>query len=299
MTSESEAAQQLVLPEPEVNEVFAALALSDPTAMLLALGEVGERRVRQAIRYYEHGMNSKRAGARFLRMAALLLGAAAGLCPLVVSLLVTFRWPTEGALIRDLLPLSTILAALAVSCVGIDKLFGYSSGWMRFISASLELHAKRNAFSASWVKLCLQAGVSPRAEYVAASVDALSDFLASIDEVVRNETQSWVAEFRGALAELDKSVETTRGQLGLGAVPERGALEVRVPNVKSLDGTVWTLRVGGSQPTTQSATTAAVSHLAPGLLRVVASGRRGGSEISAERAVPIEAGKIATLEMDL
>ena len=188
------------VPAPETNEVFAALALPDRAAALRVLGAVALKRVEEAIRYYELGIPSKRAAARLLRMTALLLGAIAGLTPLVLSLLVTIEWPDRTTLVRDLLPLSTTFAALAVTCIGIDKLFGFSSGWMRFIGATLDLQSKRSAFATLWLRECLRAGGLPGDAQVDASMDVLGVFLKVMIRrwTARERRKSWCAGWREA-----------------------------------------------------------------------------------------------------
>ena len=288
-------------PTDDAAALARALKLDDRAAMLMALGDVGVGRAKRAIDYYEAGLKPKRNGARKLRMGALLLGTAAGLTPLVVALVVTIWLPNNIPLVRDLVPLSAIFAAAAIACVAVDRLFGYSSAWMRFVSASLELQSRRTVFASAWAKERVRAGATPTSEHVAASLDVLGTFLASIDDVVRSETQAWVAEFRGALADLDKTIQATRDQYASGAAPvDRGAIEVRVTGVATFDGASWSLEVGGGDPSTYAgASSAAVMHLAPGLVKLAVKAKRGGQDLAAEHPAMVEAGKIVVVEFAL
>jgi hypothetical protein len=284
--------------QPDQTDVFAAvLQTPDPAEKLRLLGAIGRERVTQAIAYYEKGTPTKRWWARTLRGTALILATAAGVAPLATSIVVALK-NYEIEVLRDLSALSALLAALAVACVAVDKLFGFSAAWMRFLTASLDLQSKRNAFNAQWARACVRAGNSPGRAQVLDCLDMLIAFIATIDETVRNETQSWVAEFRGALTELDKNLDATRAQMSASTLPERGAVEVHVAKVETFEETRWNLQVGDREAVVLvGSASAAVTQLAPGVLKVAVSARRAGRDIAVERAVSVEAGKVTVVEV--
>jgi hypothetical protein len=147
----------------------------------------------------------------------------AGLTPLVLPLAVMVASPSHENLIKDLLPLSAVLAAMSVACIAFDKLFGFSTAWVRFITAQLDLTARRDAFATQWAKECLRAGKQPTLEQVMANLDILAGFLGAMNDVVRSETRSWINEFRGALAELEKGVAATSATVSDSAADEERA----------------------------------------------------------------------------
>jgi hypothetical protein len=289
------------MPEPkEDDELGHALAQTDRASTLNLLGAIARRRADGAIQYYRAGIPAKRAWARGLRIAALIAGTLAGLTPLVLPLTVVVFWPSHENLIKDLLPVSAVLAAMSVACIAFDKLFGFSTAWVRFITAELDLSARRDAFATHWAKECLRAGPAPTLEQLVANLDVLAAFLTAINDLVRSETQTWVNEFRGALAELERSVESTRATVAANTTPARGALEVHIADVAQLDDAAWTLQLGGQPPERHSgAASAVLTHVSPGVVRIGVAGTIRGIPVREERAIVVEPGKISTLELDL
>jgi hypothetical protein len=276
-----------------------ALADDDKPAALRKVGDVAQSYADNAIKYYHDRIGAKRLGARWIRIGALGFGTLAGLTPLGLPLFITLLKPDLETHLKDLLPISALFAAISAAFIAYDKLFGLSSAWMRFVSAELDLRGKRNAFSVAWAKECMHAGPNPTTDQVLASIDVLAAFLASIDGVVRDETQAWVGEFRGALAALEKSVESSRAASAT-APPERGAIEVHVLDANTLDDRTWTLQLATQDPIVCAGTaSAAATHIAPGQVRVAVVGKLGGASVSAERVVTVEEGKVATVEVTL
>lgn len=265
-----------------------------------ALGAIGWRKAQVAIDYYERGIPPKRGPARALRMSALALGVLASLAPLLITLVATFFFPGRPSLVKDLVSVSAIFAGLAVACVGIDRLFGYSSGWMRFIGVMLELQSRQRAFAFAWMDERLRASAKPSEDQLLASGKVLAAFIAGVDEVVRSETQTWANEFRGALADLDKAAEAQRAQLAALAPPERGAIEVRVSGATTVDEEAFTVQLrDGELIARKGATTVAFTQQPPGVSRLVVKAKRAGRDVVVERAVTIESGKVTAIDIPL
>lgn len=276
-----------------------ALAGDDKAAALRKVGQVAQASADEAIDYYRKRVGPKRFGARMIRIGALGFGTLAGLTPLGLPVYITLFKPELERSLKDLLPLSALFVAISAAFIAFDRLFGLSNAWMRFISAELDLQSKRNAFAIAWARECIHAGPNPTTDQVLASLDVLASFLASIDGVVRNETQQWVAEFRGALAELERSVEAAKAAAAT-APPERGAVEVHVLDTSSLDERKWSLQLATQDPVDYVGTaSAAATHIAPGQVRVAVAGKIGGASVSAQRVVTVEEGKVAVVEFTL
>jgi hypothetical protein len=208
----------------EGTDEFTAAMNQSGAPRIDALGAIGRRQVERAIRYYERGVVGKRTAAKFLRVTALILGVMASLVPLVISLIFSVWWP-ESSKAKDWITLSAIFAIVAIGLVAVDRLFGSSSSWIRFITATLDLQARRSTFLVGWSKLRINAAVSDEAHLLAA-LQYLEVFIAEIDAIVRSETQAWVIEFRGALDQLDKRIEAQRLEHASTAISERVGVEV-------------------------------------------------------------------------
>lgn len=192
-------------------KLSAELMKADRHEALLGSFNVVLEKANSSIRWYEVSIKDKRRGALTVRLGALFFGALATLTPIVLSMLPsTF----STAHLSQLVALPTIFAASAAGLVILDRFFGFSSGWMRYLTTYLELQAKVETFEIAWAKhfTTLSAPVSD-ADFLR-SLDLLGAFLGSITGAVESETREWIAGFKGALAEIDQSARgAPRGEL--------------------------------------------------------------------------------------
>ena len=120
-----------------------------------------------AIGYYQGRKGPKRFWAQFIRFVAVILFTIAGLVPLVDATglfnsrpLVIPENPTPGQLkqiveqnlstVIDSGQIALLFAAVAAALIGMDKFFGLSSSWTRFISAELSLQRSLDRFRMDW-----------------------------------------------------------------------------------------------------------------------------------------------------
>ena len=163
---------------------------------LRALFEVVQDDAQAQIDWYAKKSKPKRRYSFALRIFAIMLAILGGLCPIVGEI--------DGI---NLDPVGYVLFALAAGCVVFDQLFGVSSGWMRFMSAHLELKAGLDRFRLDWVELDARVKDGrPTIEDVQEHIDLLKELNAFVHDTVQSETASWVAEFRSNLRELTKFV---------------------------------------------------------------------------------------------
>jgi hypothetical protein len=141
----------------------------------------------------------KRAG-RGMRFAAIVLGAAAGMIP-VLAELITVR---GSPLINPLW--SAIAIGLAATLVLLDKFYGCTSAWVRYLQAELELQELLKGFTVDWESSRLSAQTpEPTPEQTTAMVASCRQFLIQAHGIVRNETQKWAAEFQNVLQVLEET----------------------------------------------------------------------------------------------
>jgi len=76
---------------------------------------------------------------------AILLTAAAGVFPIAVQI-----WTTSEGKPVIAPAWASVLVAGAVLFIAIDRFFGFSSAWMRFITAELTIKQARDAFEFDW-----------------------------------------------------------------------------------------------------------------------------------------------------
>jgi hypothetical protein len=183
----------------------------------------------------------------------------------------------------------------------LDKFYGYSSSWTRYVTTYQEIQANLEDFRINWRKqiLKLNSNVPPTEEQVGAVFDFLAGFLKSINDSIRAETQAWVVEFKGALADIDKTVEAQKAAAAaLPAGAAKGAINVVVADWQKFDERTWTLQIDNRKEEKKvGQSSAAVPLLDPGIYKVRVAGRLGEQPAAAEFTVTVQAGKVETVDV--
>src|SRR5262249_8534145 len=135
---------------------FPVLDQPEQPAELKELYESVVSKGRDAMTWYARQKEGKKVWGQRLRMAAILLTALAGITPMIVQLLPGDQKYQQWSL------LASIFAVLGATCVGLDNYFGASSGWMRYVSAYLEINSRLEALQFGWARLALSAHGAPK-----------------------------------------------------------------------------------------------------------------------------------------
>lgn len=168
---------------------------------------------RRAEAWYARKRPSKKRWGRALRVSALLIAAVAVVLPVLSEIFTAGDRPAIAP------GWTAVALAAAGALIALDHYFGFSNGWMRFMAAELRITRLRHEFEYAWNTE--RAGVSdpPTEAQVAALLALARAFVLAVDDAVAEETDGWVAEFRGSLERAEQS-------LGPLARPESG-LEAR------------------------------------------------------------------------
>jgi hypothetical protein len=253
--------------------------------------------------WYKNAIPGKRRGAILTRLGAILLGSVATVIPTVLGIASAGRDP---AFLQRWVPIGGVLAVVAALLVLIDKFAGFSTGWMRYIGADQEARSRQEQFQVAWEKERLLWSGPPDAplppERATAALDLIAGFINAFNDIVKQETQAWMIEFKGALAELDKATVDARAQASAVQAPSnpRGAIEVVVVGLNKLDQQAWNLQVGSATSSIAyvGATSAAITDLVPGPLKVRVAGTINTKPWSVEKAAVVEAGKTTQLQVN-
>jgi hypothetical protein len=246
---------------------------------------VGE--AQQAIGWYLRQRRSRRLAARFLRLLALLAVAVAAAVPILAEM-----WQNAGVPVIQA-GFAALALLVAGTCVGIDRFFGFSSAWMRFITAELAISDALHRFHFDWQTL--KAGWAtrdPDDDQLAEGLAACRALLVEVHDTIREETGRWVEEFRSAIEEIDTAARA-RAEVG-----KRAAANVVVTNGDQSEGG-WRLSVDGGGARPQTGRTAALTELAPGQHRIAVEGTISGQRRRAEAALDLPAGVVADVELTL
>ena len=184
---------------------------NDTEAALTQLYRYAEGRAIEAIDWYLADKRGKRSWSRGLRLLAILLVTAGGLQPLLDA---AAPGPSRTAW-------GYVLLALAAACIGFDRFFGLSSGWMRSMTCAQALERRLEQLQYDWAAECARSAtrtVDPKqVQNRLALLRVFSDDMAAL---LQQETASWVLEFQSSLLRLERS-NTPRS----GSVPLHGAVE--------------------------------------------------------------------------
>ncbi|MFF4603552.1 SLATT domain-containing protein [Streptomyces sp. NPDC001339] len=161
----------------------------EPADRLDALYLWTEQGALRAADWYLHDRIGKRRGARALR-----LGAAAGVTVGGVLPLLDLAGVWAGGA-----PWGCLSLLLAAVCVGCDRYFGLTTGWMRDLATAQAIHRRLEALQFDWAAESVREVLGPAegtaSEAAERCLGALRRFNEDLGELVRAETADWMAEF--------------------------------------------------------------------------------------------------------
>lgn len=238
--------------------------------------------------WYWKNSRYKRGWAQFLRVFAILVTALGGIIPIITQIIVT----ADGKPIFSPAWASVVLA-LGATALGLDRFFGFSTGWIRFITTALNIQAWIAEFKYEWELARVGwKGTMPTYEQAEAMISKCSAFSLKISNAVQEETHSWVEEFQATLKTLDQDLKNQASTL------QPGALVLNIKNGEQCeDG--WTTQIDARSPEQHYGQSGVLSDLYPGLYQVKVSGKIDNKPVHAETAVRVNAGEIATVEITL
>ncbi|MFJ6211819.1 SLATT domain-containing protein [Streptomyces sp. NPDC092296] len=168
----------------------------EPAERLEELYRWSEERAVEAIDWYLRDRAWKRRTARALRVLAALLAVGGTVLPLVD---LTTLWPGASHW-------GYVLLLLAGACLGADRAFGLTSGWMRDVSTAQALQRRLEAFQFDWASECVREVLGPTegtaAEAAERCLGVLRRFCEDVSDMVRSETAEWMLEFRAGMSRL-------------------------------------------------------------------------------------------------
>lgn len=173
-----------------------------------------------AINWYLASRRSKKRWAQWLRLGAIFFTAVAGILPILSQIFMTSRCSllTEPAW-------ASVALGLAALLVGIDRFFGYSTAWMRFISTEHQIRQILHEFQIDVeAEQALWEGKPPNPEQLQKALSRCRAFLIQVDELIRKETDQWLAEFQNTLRQVDEAAQAKA------AITEDGGVSATVTN---------------------------------------------------------------------
>ena len=139
-----------------------------------------------------------RGNGRAFRFLAILFVAIAGIVPLVITAL------PDGVVSPKIVDISYIFIGMAAFLIGVDKFFGYSSSWMRYITTQIALETLLAKFRYDWAIESVKASGKLDADACKPLLTLVKNFAADVQSKMENETAQWATELRNNLTEEEK-----------------------------------------------------------------------------------------------
>jgi hypothetical protein len=259
-------------------------------ASLSKVVEYAHSLAEEARDWYNQGKKSKQRSAKFLRVAAIFATAVAGIFPILTQIFTTNGVP-------DVDPAwASIALGVAATCIGLDRFFGFSSGWLRYIEAQTKI---RNAIQIFAIDCQLEklswTNPTPALNQSKRLIVRAQALITEVNGIIEDETKKWANEFRDALGKLE---ETAKEIEEAAPAEQLGAINLTVTNGKSCDDG-WFISIDGGVEQKRSGETATLAHLVPGLRIVSIAGMVSGKPMQAEKTVTVVARTVQDIEFTL
>ena len=191
----------------------------DPERPFESLGEIHKYVIEEAAKstdWYWARKIWKSRSSQAIRFLFWLLATIGGLLPVVGTLFDKF-FARHSVDFKNGLWASFFLI-IATALLGLDKAFGFSSGWARYVLAASNIRKSLEEFRLDWTNLMAKAGpdliaasaanAKPSPETVTPLIERAKQFRSEVEGLVLQETKDWVTEFQSTMAQMEKDVAT-------------------------------------------------------------------------------------------
>ena len=271
----------------------------DPAPHLEQLRSYAEEIIQSELGWYLRKKKGRSSISRWVRFTALILTVLGGLVPLLIAVFEeppAWPWLSWAAGIR-FGQVGYVLLALAGGLVLLDKYFGFSTGWMRYIVAMQAIEKARESFRLDWIALRrafanTQPQSAEQAEVIERMIQRARSVILEVKEHSEKETQAWILEFQTNLAQFEKDVKSQM------EASKPGGIDVEIVDGNKADSPIE-LALDGMIADRFVGTAGSIGFVAPGLHRVSARTRKGDRDYSASALVNIGPGQICPVKLTL
>ena len=164
---------------------------------LAAVCQRAEDHALNAIDWYLHAKNAKKKCAQFLRLGVIGASAIAGALPLFTQIF-------PGQLATFSPAWTTVALGVAGVLMAIDKFFGCSNAWMRFITYEHRIRQALHEFQMDYdISQSQWANDLPTPEQAQDMLGRCKIFISLVDTFILQETNEWLDEFKNAIKQKD------------------------------------------------------------------------------------------------
>jgi SMODS and SLOG-associating 2TM effector domain 2 len=241
-----------------------------------------ETEAAKSLAWYWDSKKSKARWSQLIRMSALVLTAAGALVPVVFYIGKELGWTAAPVATSGLW--ASALVGIAAAMLGLDRAFGFSSGWARYVVAATDIRKRLEEFRMDWVALTAASKPEPSADEISALIQKAKEFRIGVEGIVAQETKDWVTEFQSNMAQLEKDVkaqldnlkvQVDKSQQAQQAATEPGSIEATIENADKTKDFAFLASLDGpdgvvvKDEKTGSSKTWARANVKPGQYRLV------------------------------
>jgi hypothetical protein len=272
---------------------------SDTAASLQELLKYVETEAQKTISWYWRNKRTKSFLSQWIQFLAVVLTSAAAIIPIIGQVL---HYETlKNAL------WASLLVGLAAALLALDKAFGFSSGWARYVMAATNIRKSLEEFRMDWAVLIAKSCPSPTPEQAEALIQRAKEFRVAVEGMVLQETKDWVTEFQNNIAQLEKDVtaqlaalkaQNEKAAQARDAASQPGSIQLTLPNADKADNAAIHIKLeGASGVIADEAVTGSKTwvrlNLIPGQYQLTVSATVSGKPVSTTAAVIVKPGEVA------
>jgi hypothetical protein len=177
----------------------------DLESSLSVLHQYVEDQAQTQLQWYWDKKQAKARMSMSLRFLAIILFVLGGLVPIVKATLpatVAAKFPFDFG------QSGYLLIGIAAGCMGLDRFFGYSTGWIRYVTTAMAIEKSLEEFRLEWTRnIAKMRGIPPTSEQLELLIQTCAAFSLAIKSQVEQETKAWVVEFQNSLSQLEKDLQ--------------------------------------------------------------------------------------------
>jgi len=178
----------------------------DIDSSLMVLRGYVENEAQRQIDWYYGKMRLKSLASTVLRFVAIALFVVGALVPVLKA---TLTPDAVRKLPFDFAEAGSLLIGIAGGSIALDRCFGYSTGWIRYMTTALAIVKSLEEFRMEWARnLAKLRGGAPTEIQLDQLLLTCETFSLAIRSQVEQETKAWVIEFRSNLAQLERELES-------------------------------------------------------------------------------------------
>jgi hypothetical protein len=187
--------------------------------------------------WYWASIRNKRMASQIMRWLAFLLLLAGTVMPLLAGL-------SDVAAARlQCTQVGIVMLAVAGLLLYADKAFGWSSGWLRYVTTILAMENRTRKFELEWANYMVGKTAAISADDVKALFAIAKQFEEDLAKLQSDETDKWVAEFNSGLALMGEIIKSQRETIEKTAETARTAVDVQKQKAEAeakanLDGNI-------------------------------------------------------------